>query len=67
MTAERSAARIMKTPGRRRSPLNSLQRCLLQAYLECAFWQVINSRAGDGEFLSELVELEKDVESGRFP
>jgi hypothetical protein len=41
---------------------------LLSATLECAFWSVMGTDDGrNGDLLSELVQLEEDVETGRFP
>lgn len=48
--------------------LNSLERLLLAADLERAVWAVtINNEPGCSEFVTELVELEEDVKTGRFP
>lgn len=48
--------------------LNSLERLLLAAELESAFWATtIENRPDSAEFLTELVELEEDIKTGRFP
>jgi hypothetical protein len=51
-----------------RKQLNSLERVLLAAHLESAYWaSTIENKPGSAEFVTELVELEQDVLTGLFP
>lgn len=48
--------------------LNSFQRSLLAAELECSFWSLAAAgEDGRADMMSELVILENDIRDGRFP